>query len=230
MDGRQTERGNQVAAAGAGASRRFLEFFTANIRNRNTRTAYAQAVGNFFRWCEVRGLRELAHLEPVHVAAYVEQLGSSRMPLQASSSIWPRCACWPQCIIGTRLYGSARRGALNGALSGAVRGDNPRDRWLADIIEARHLGACLPTRKHGLGDFARFLSSSLGRRPPIRPSARACARPAEVRSRIIARSNSAKAPTICIIIRPRASSCRCLGQQRKPAPAASILSMSAAGP
>src|ERR1051326_3569674 len=37
---------------------------------------------------------------------------------------------------------------------------------------------------------------------PTRPSARAASRPAEVRSRIIARSNSAKASTICIIIRP----------------------------
>jgi len=67
----------QIAAAGADARRRFLEFFTANIRNRNTRTAYAQAVGNFFRWCEVRSLRELGALEPVHVAAYVEHLGKT---------------------------------------------------------------------------------------------------------------------------------------------------------
>ena len=67
----------QIAAAGADATRRFLEFFTANIRNRNTRQAYALAVSNFFRWCAVRGLRELGALEPVHVAAYVEQLGSS---------------------------------------------------------------------------------------------------------------------------------------------------------
>jgi hypothetical protein len=48
----------------------------------------------------------------------------------------------------------------------------------------------------------RFAGSSFFRRPPTRPSARAAARPAEVRSRIMARSNSAKAPTICIIIRP----------------------------
>jgi integrase/recombinase XerD len=59
----------QVAAAGEDAARRFLEFFTANIRNRNTRIAYAQAVAQFFRWCEVRGLRELGRLEPVHVTA-----------------------------------------------------------------------------------------------------------------------------------------------------------------
>ena len=46
----------QVAAAGETAARRFIEFFTANIRNRNTRQAYALAVSNFFRWCERRGL------------------------------------------------------------------------------------------------------------------------------------------------------------------------------
>ena len=67
----------QIASAGADARRRFLEFFTANIRNRNTRQAYALAVSNFFRWCERRGLHELGLLEPVHVAAYVEQLGTS---------------------------------------------------------------------------------------------------------------------------------------------------------
>ena len=67
----------QVAAAGETAARRFIEFFTANIRNRNTRQAYALAVSNFFRWCERRGLTELGRLEPVHVAAYVEQLGTS---------------------------------------------------------------------------------------------------------------------------------------------------------
>ena len=67
----------QVAAAGETAARRFIEFFTANIRNRNTRQAYAQAVAQFFRWCEVRGLSELARLEPVHVAAYVENLGKT---------------------------------------------------------------------------------------------------------------------------------------------------------
>ena len=66
----------QVAAAGETAARRFIEFFTANIRNRNTRQAYALAVSNFFRWCERRGLTELGRLEPVHVAAYVEQLGT----------------------------------------------------------------------------------------------------------------------------------------------------------
>jgi beta-lactamase regulating signal transducer with metallopeptidase domain len=41
-----------VAASGDRAQERFIEFFTANIRNRNTRRAYAQAVVEFLTWCE----------------------------------------------------------------------------------------------------------------------------------------------------------------------------------
>jgi len=61
-----------VAAAGERASQRFIEFFTANVRNPNTRRAYARAVADFCRWCEVRGLT-LEQLQPVMVAAYIEQ-------------------------------------------------------------------------------------------------------------------------------------------------------------
>jgi site-specific recombinase XerD len=67
-----------IAAAGAAARKRFVEFFTANIRNRNTRLAYARAVSDFFAWCETAGLSTLALLQPVHVAAYIEQLSQSR--------------------------------------------------------------------------------------------------------------------------------------------------------
>ena len=66
-----------IADAGEPAARRFLEFFTANIRNRNTRQAYGRAVGDFFAWCEAHELVRLAVIEPVHVAAYVEQLGKT---------------------------------------------------------------------------------------------------------------------------------------------------------
>src|ERR1700752_1620001 len=41
-----------IRAQGERASRRFIEFFTATIRNRNTRMAYARAVKRFFDWCE----------------------------------------------------------------------------------------------------------------------------------------------------------------------------------
>src|SRR5262249_24710968 len=62
-----------VRRAGEDASRRFLEFFTATIRNKNTRLAYAQAVGQFFDWCAERGLTDLDLIEPMVVAAYVER-------------------------------------------------------------------------------------------------------------------------------------------------------------
>ena len=64
-----------IAGAGERATRRFLEFFAATIRNPNTRAAYYRAVVRFFAWCEAHGLDELALIEPLHVAAYVEQLG-----------------------------------------------------------------------------------------------------------------------------------------------------------
>ena len=53
--GSQTLIPVQVAAAGEEAAIRFIEFFTANIRNPNTRAAYARAVADFFRWCEEGG-------------------------------------------------------------------------------------------------------------------------------------------------------------------------------
>jgi site-specific recombinase XerD len=62
-----------IARAGENAAWRFVEFFTANIRNRNTRAAYAQAVAQFFRWCEERGIVDLERIKPVVVAAYIEQ-------------------------------------------------------------------------------------------------------------------------------------------------------------
>jgi hypothetical protein len=39
-----------IADAGEHAAHRFLEFFAANIRNKNTRTAYYRAVCSFFAW------------------------------------------------------------------------------------------------------------------------------------------------------------------------------------
>lgn len=66
-----------IIAAGEHASRRFIEFFTANIRNANTRTAYAHAVGQFLDWCELRTL-SLDCLEPIAIASYIEELMTVR--------------------------------------------------------------------------------------------------------------------------------------------------------
>jgi site-specific recombinase XerD len=64
-----------IAGAGKRAKTRFLEFFTVNIRNPNTRAAYGRAAGEFLAWCEGQGISGLDEVQPVHVAAYVEHLG-----------------------------------------------------------------------------------------------------------------------------------------------------------
>lgn len=68
-----------VARAGASAGRRYVEFFTARLRNRHTREAYARAATGFLAWCDGIGL-ELAAIEPVHVAAWIEGLAQANTP------------------------------------------------------------------------------------------------------------------------------------------------------
>lgn len=62
------------------AAKRFVEFFTANIRNPNTRKAYTWAVTEFAAWCERHGLLSLQAIEPVHVATYIETLQRRMAP------------------------------------------------------------------------------------------------------------------------------------------------------
>src|SRR5450755_898024 len=62
-----------IAMAGEQAGWRYVEFFTANIRNPNTRRAYARACSRFFDWCETRGLT-LTTIRPFDVATYIETL------------------------------------------------------------------------------------------------------------------------------------------------------------
>ena len=69
-----------IAARGRHAGRRFVEFFTANIRNPNTRKAYYRAACEFFDWCDQARLVELLDIEPVHIAAWVEDIGRRFAP------------------------------------------------------------------------------------------------------------------------------------------------------
>lgn len=61
-----------IGRAGEQAAWRFVEFFAATIRNRNTRAAYAQAINQFFAWCEKHRVQTLEEIRPVAVAAYIE--------------------------------------------------------------------------------------------------------------------------------------------------------------
>jgi len=64
-----------ITAAGDRATYRFLEFFTAQIRNPHTRRAYVRAIGAFCAWLEAHGVPSIAAVGSIHVAGYVEELG-----------------------------------------------------------------------------------------------------------------------------------------------------------
>jgi len=73
---------NEVPAIFSGDARtakRYAEFFTVNVRNRNTRLAYLSAARRFADWCGEAGV-ELVDVEPVVVAAYVEQMQETHAP------------------------------------------------------------------------------------------------------------------------------------------------------
>jgi site-specific recombinase XerD len=55
------------------AKRRLRDFFSSHIRNRHTRRAYLEAVRQFAAFCAELGLADLAQVEAVHVAAFVER-------------------------------------------------------------------------------------------------------------------------------------------------------------
>jgi site-specific recombinase XerD len=62
-----------IAVSGERASRRFLEFFAANIRNPHTRRAYGRAAAEFLAWCDDQGVASVGAVQPLHVAAWIEQ-------------------------------------------------------------------------------------------------------------------------------------------------------------
>jgi site-specific recombinase XerD len=61
-----------ISVAGDRAGVRFVEFFAANIRNPHTRRAYMRAVADFLAWCADVGVPSIVHVQPLHVAAWVE--------------------------------------------------------------------------------------------------------------------------------------------------------------
>ena len=58
------------------APKRILEYFATQIRNPNTRAAYVFACEKFLTWCETNSVT-LEKLEPIHVAAYVENMAGA---------------------------------------------------------------------------------------------------------------------------------------------------------
>jgi site-specific recombinase XerD len=62
------------------AAKRVFEFFATQINNDHTRKAYLNATRRFAHWCEGRGIRGLAAVEPSRVAAFIKKLEGQFMP------------------------------------------------------------------------------------------------------------------------------------------------------
>jgi len=65
------------APANERARIRFLEFFAVHIRNPNTRRSYMRSAAEFAAWCDTRGVTALTAIQPIHVATWIEELGTT---------------------------------------------------------------------------------------------------------------------------------------------------------
>ena len=133
---------SSILSHGARAGRRFIEFFTANIRNRNTRLAYARAVKQFFDWSEERGLG-LDDIEPMTVAAYVEQIGIELAKPTVKQHLAAVRQLFDYLVIGGILP-SNPAGSVRGPKYVAKRGKTPvlsadQARQLLDSIDVTEL-------------------------------------------------------------------------------------------
>ena len=61
-----------ISTARPEARMRMRDFSSSHIRDPNTRRAYREAVRQFSAFCAEHGILDLAQVEPVHVAAFVE--------------------------------------------------------------------------------------------------------------------------------------------------------------
>ena len=121
-----------VATAGERAQLRFLEFFAARIRNANTRRAYGRAVGEFLLWCEARGVVSVAAVQPLHVAAYVEELTRERSAPTAKQRLAAIRMLFDWLVVG-QVVPVNPAASVRGPAHSVKRGKTP----VLDPLEAR---------------------------------------------------------------------------------------------
>jgi len=123
-----------VADLGDAAALRFIDFFTANIRNPNTRGAYAVAVRGFFRWLEMRGVGELSAVRTHHVSANVEVLTRSYKAPTVKQHLAAIRMLFDWLIVG-QIVGQNPAAAVRGPKHVVKKGKTP----VLDGDEARKL-------------------------------------------------------------------------------------------
>lgn len=114
---------NLILEAGPRAKKRFIEFFTANIRNLNTRLAYLRAVRDFSNWSEKRGF-SLELIEPVTVAAYIEELSKTHSKPTVKQALAAIRMLFDYLVIGQIIPGNPA-GSVRGPKYVIKRGKTP---------------------------------------------------------------------------------------------------------
>ena len=122
-----------VADLGEHAALRFIDFFTANIRNPNTRAAYAVAVRGF-HWLEKHGPADLAGIRTHHVSAYVEVLTRSYKAPTVKQHLAAIRMLFDWLIVG-QVVGQNPAAAVRGPKHVVKKGKTP----VLDGDEARRL-------------------------------------------------------------------------------------------
>ena len=124
-----------IADAGDAASRRYVAFFTASIRNKNTRSAYAHACGQFLFMCADGGLT-LHQVEPIHVAAYVESLAQTHSAASVKQHLAAIRRMFDYLVVG-QIVPASPAASVRGPKHVVSEGKTPT----LDADETRHLFA-----------------------------------------------------------------------------------------
>lgn len=132
-----------ITNSGEGAARRFVEFFAVNIRNPNTRRAYARAVRQFLTWCEERGAFQINQITPLAVAAYIEERTRERNPQTVKQELAAIRMLFDWLVTGQAVHtnpASAVRGPKYSIKKGktpVLSGEDARK--LLDSIDTSHV-------------------------------------------------------------------------------------------
>ncbi len=132
-----------VQRAGPTAIERVVEFFSAEIANPSTRTAYANAVARFFNWCDNRGL-SLDQVSRATIADYVEELQSTYRGSTAKQHLAAIRRLFDWLVIG-QVVPSNPAATVRGATSVMAPGKTPilqpaGVRLLFDSVDTSSIG------------------------------------------------------------------------------------------
>ncbi len=82
------------------AKDRFYDFFTAHIRNPNTRIAYYAAITRFSQWSQSCGCSDLTDIRPRDVSVYIEQISKVLSPATVKLQLAAIRAIFNWLIVG----------------------------------------------------------------------------------------------------------------------------------